>query len=294
MTVQPYPLRLSERAEAPDGPSSLIGKILRKPGPGGSSRAVTVLGYPDQRVLTGPLSGREVTSIAQRHPAWFGGGEPHLTAGLVDHGAGTPVRTCRTTTIAHVLWCADERTAYVLAGIDPGAGASAPIADRLARHAISPGDTIAIPAGISHAFGPGLLAYHLAVPAERNGPPPVPGHGLQRFEGFNRRTVCAAGAGFALERWKVTQPMPVDLAGSRWLLLTNLVEPVALAWRGGELIGRAESRLVPAGIESFTLVPDGIAYVLCAYVPDLPRDVVAPLRMAGYRDDEIATVVDIG
>jgi hypothetical protein len=39
------------------------------------------------------------------------------------------------------------------------------------------------------------------------------------------------------------------------------------------------------------VVPDGIAYVLCLYVPDLARDVVAPLRRAGYRDDEIAGVV---
>jgi mannose-6-phosphate isomerase len=38
----------------------------------------------------------------------------------------------------------------------------------------------------------------------------------------------------------------------------------------------------------FPLVPDGRAVVLACFVPDLQRDIVQPLRAAGYRDEAIA------
>lgn len=198
------------------------------------------------------------------------------------------------TVVAHVLWCTDDRSAHVLAGINAASGGDKRIPeDDLVRRPVSPGDTLVIPAGMPYAFGPGILAYHLSVLAAPAGgsADPVLTHGLSWFDGFNRRTICAASPAFALERWKVTQLFRLERANPRWMFLTNLVEPVALSWEGGsDLIGRAESRLLPASFPSFTLVPDGVAYVLCAYVPDLERDVSAPLRLAGYRDAEIATI----
>lgn len=294
--VRPYPLRLTEQVSDASGAPSLISRVLRKSLPGGNDGpSVAILGHPDQRVTTGPFAGTTLPRLAAAHPEWLGGdsGITHR-ASFEDHGGGTSVQVTGSILICHILWCAEERSAYVLAGIDPAASErkeNETGADHLIRRPVSPGDTLVIPARMPHAFGPGILACHVSVltTPDRDAPVPGPTHGLSRFEGFNRRTICAAGPGFILERWKITQPLRLHRGDARWMFMTNLVEPVALTWDGGsELVGRAESRLLPALLQTCTLIPDGIAYVLCGYVPDLVSDVVAPLRLAGYRDDEIA------
>lgn len=299
MTVRPYPLRLSERPEGSLTAPSLIGRVLRKPMGGESdARSVLILGDFDQRVIDGPLTGSSPRDIARAHPAWLEG-DAAITvhASFHDHGEDNAVEITGSTLVAHILWCADDRSAHVLAGIDATSGGDKGIPkDDLVRRPVSPGDTLAIPAGMPSAFGPGILAYHLTVPTAPVGGSAdlVPTHGLSWFDGFNRRTICAASTAFALERWKITQPLRLVRANPRWVFLTNLVEPVALSWASGsDLIGRAESRLLPASFPSFTLIPDGVAYVLCVYVPDLERDIITPLRLAGYRDDEIATVATL-
>lgn len=299
MTVQPYPLRLTEQPGAAGSSRSLIRRVLRKPVPNATgSRCVSILGHAGQSVTNGSFAGRQLTQMTERHRSWLAGGADltHLTS-FVDSGEGTAVLMGDSRLICHVLWCADERSAHVLAGIDPAASiGSVTDPERLIRRPISPGDTIVIPAGMPHAFGPGILAFHLRVEAgpDQAAHEAVPTHGLSRFQGFNRRTICAAGKGYALERWKTTQPLRLEREDERWMFVTNLVGPVAIVWNGGsEPIAGGESRLLPASLRSLTLVPDGIAYVLCAYAPDLMQDIVAPLRLAGYRNDEIATVMSI-
>jgi len=58
---------------------------------------------------------------------------------------------------------------------------------------------------------------------------------------------------------------------------------------GQEILGRAESCVLPAAIGEVEVVPegDGEASVVACYVPDMDRDVVGPLREAGYSDEEI-------
>lgn len=302
MTVRPYPLRLSERPEGTLAAPSLIGQVLRKTmGSEGHARSVSILGDPEQRVLDGPFAGAPLRRLAETHPSWLQGDAAiAVCASFHDHGGGTPVEIAGSTIVVHILWCADDRSAHVLAGIDAARDDSVTVEDDLIRRPVSPGDTLVIPAGMPYAFGPGILAYHLTVPAAPTGPVegssvPAPTHGLSWFDGYNRRTVCAASPAFALERWKITQPLRLKRAHPRWVFLTNLVEPVAISWEGGsDLIGRAESRLLPASLPPFTLIPDGIAYVLSVSVPDLEHDVVAPLRLAGYRNDEIAAIATLG
>lgn len=299
MTVRPYPLRLTELPNNASTGASLIRRVLRKSLPGDyDSSSISIIGHPDQHVMNGPFTMQRLDQVAASHRSWLVG-KPDLRhkASFEDHGKGTPVHVAGSALICHVLWCADDRSAHVLAGVDPAADdGSGTDPDRLVRRPVSPGDTITIPTGVPHAFGPGILAYHLCAPAVPNqeATVPIPTHGLSWFEGFNRRTICACGPGFVLERWKVTQPLRLHDDGSRWKFLTNLVEPVALAWEGGsELIGRAESRLLPASLRTCTIIPDGVAYLLCTYVPDLLRDIVTPLRLAGYRDDEIRSLGDL-
>lgn len=296
MTVRPYPLRLTERAGAARSAPSLLGRVLRGPAPGApDSLSTSILGDGDQRVANGSFAGQHLADVAASRQSWLEGG-----AGLshrvtfIDSSGGTAVRVSDSEVICHVLWCANERSAYVLAGVDPLANACTEVApDRLIRRSVSPGDTISIPAGMPHALGPGVLAYQLSVQASsgQQPPDPIPTHGLSRFHGFNRRTTCAAGPEFLLERLKVTQPLHLQRPHDRWMFVTNLVDPLAISWDGGtDLIGRAESRLLPASLRECTFVPSGVAYVLCVSVPDLTHDVVAPLRQAGYRDDEIAAL----
>ena len=232
----------------------------------------------------------------------------------------------------HILWCADG--ASILTGVRPGlsdddlrAAFLAEDYDRVMfRHPIAPGDTVYVPGGVLHTFGPDTLIFEIqqtsdiaqsVMPTDlagnrhpdeiwrqnieatlrelRRDPQPQPTHGLERHVGHNRVTVCTAGPYFTLERWKLTEPLTLKLPAGRCATLTNLVEPVGLTWHGGtDLVARAESRVLPAALEEVTVIPDGLAYILVCYVPDVAADIVAPLRDAGYGDEEIAALGEVG
>jgi mannose-6-phosphate isomerase len=70
--------------------------------------------------------------------------------------------------------------------------------------------------------------------------------------------------------------------------------PVEIEYEGGaEKLERAESCVLPAAIGEVRVVPEGEASLIVCYVPDLERDVVVPLRDAGYSDDEIRTLGEV-
>lgn len=231
----------------------------------------------------------------------------------------------------HILDCADD--ASVLVGIRPGLGRDdirqglldQRWDDVLLRYPIDPGETVYVPGGVLHSFGPDTVIFEIqqtsdlaqtAMLADNLGlafsdeqrlaniealmdelkvePWPRPVHGLTRFEGTVRIVVGCAGPYFALERWNLAVPFDVPARPDRCLTLTNLGDPVAVSWDGGvELLERAESCVIPAAMPGFTLVPDGQAVVLACFVPDFPRDIVEPLRRAGYSDAEIATLGEV-
>ena len=63
---------------------------------------------------------------------------------------------------------------------------------------------------------------------------------------------------------------------------------------GSEALGRAESCILPAAIGEVQVLPrGGEASVVACYVPDLRRDVVEPLREAGYSDEEIRDLGEV-
>jgi mannose-6-phosphate isomerase len=63
---------------------------------------------------------------------------------------------------------------------------------------------------------------------------------------------------------------------------------VELGYEGGaEGLGRAESCILPAGMGDVEITPEGEATLVACYVPDMERDVVGPLREAGYSGEEI-------
>ncbi|HEV2527312.1 MAG TPA: hypothetical protein VGT61_02540 [Thermomicrobiales bacterium] len=231
----------------------------------------------------------------------------------------------------HILDCADDAT--VLVGVRPElsrddieqALREERWGDVLHRYPIAPGETIYVPGGTLHTFGPDAVVFEIQQtsdlgvtamkedifgqpkPAEEReadlaelmrdidlAPQPRPVHGLTRYEGDVRIVAGCAGPHFALERWNLAVPYDVPARPDRCLTLTNLGEPVAITWDGGvELLDTAESCVIPAAMPGFTLVPDGKAVVLACFVPSFPRDIVEPLRAAGYGDDQIATLGDV-
>ena len=226
----------------------------------------------------------------------------------------------------HILWA--EPDASILAGIKEGfsrqdlfdAFKRQDYDSVMARYPIQSGDTVYVPGGILHTFGPGTLIAEVqqtsdlgqfVMPEDLYGnrldeeewnanieatldelkmdfmPRPNPGLALE--DGTNRRTLCCAGPHFALESWSLGTAHTAPVRPERFLTLSNVGEgSVQLRYAGGvESLGRAESCVLPAGIGEVEVVPDGVADLVVCYVPDLERDVVGPLREAGHSDEEI-------
>ena len=234
----------------------------------------------------------------------------------------------------HILWAADDAT--ILAGIKEGSSREDLISAFKAqdygavmpRHGIAPGDTVYVPGGILHTFGPDTLILEVqqtsdlgqfVMPFDLYGNRlseeewdanieatldelktdflPRPNPGLVLENDANRRVLCCAGPHFALERWTLTEPHTEPAHPRRFFTLSNVGEgPVTLEYEGGtQTLGRAESRVMPAAIGEVRVVPgetDGASLVAC-YVPDLDLDVVGPLRDAGYSDEEIRTLGEV-
>ncbi len=72
-------------------------------------------------------------------------------------------------------------------------------------------------------------------------------------------------------------------------------DPAHIEYTGGtETLGRGESCILPAAMGEARIVPEGEASLIVCYVPDLRRDVIAPLREAGYSDEEIRELGETG
>jgi mannose-6-phosphate isomerase len=295
-------------------------------------------------VVAGPFAGRTLHEVTMTHPdevvgeGWRG---PHfpLLAKFLDASRMLPVHLHADDETAarlhgepngkteawHILWCAES--ASILAGIKPGTSEADLISafadqayDRvMPRHPIHPGQTIHVPGGVLHSFGPDTLIFEIqqtsdlaqhVMPTDLHGNRlddetwqgniaktlaelrtdylPVPHDGLAKptpdaEPDGNRFVVGAAGPAFALERWTIAHPHHEPARPDRCLTLTNLGNRVSLAYRGGTFdLGRAESCVVPAALGAFTLVPDGRTALIACYVPDLEHDVIGPLQATGH------------
>lgn len=234
----------------------------------------------------------------------------------------------------HILWAAPD--ASILAGIKPGTTRDELIAAFEAqdydavmpRYPIKAGDTVYVPGGVLHSFGPDTLIFEIqqtsdlgqsvmptdlygnqhspeqwranieATLAElRTEPLPEPNPGLARpsAEPGNTLVVGAAGPYFALERWTLTEPHHEPARPDRALILANVGAPVGISYDGGEeTLNRAESCIIPAAIGEFTIIPgdEGASLIAC-YVPDMQRDIIEPLRAAGHDDAAIRSLGDV-
>jgi mannose-6-phosphate isomerase len=234
----------------------------------------------------------------------------------------------------HILWC--EPGASILAGIKPGlshdelrrAFKAQDYDAVMPRHEIQAGDTVYVPGGILHSFGPGTLIFEVqqtsdltqhVMPADLRGnrlseeewdrnieqtlrelrthflPKPNPGLARPSAEPGNRFVIGGAGPHFAIERWALTEPHVEAVRPDRCLTVSNVGDPLRIGWGGGEMtLGRAESCILPAAIGEAAMTPTGEGgdLIVC-YVPDLERDVIAPLRAAGHDDAAIAALGEV-
>jgi mannose-6-phosphate isomerase len=354
--MQTYPIKLTYHVRSYYFGERLIPELLgKRDAPAGVvAETWEVSDYRDApaTVTNGPYAGRTLHDLVAEFPralvgeGWSG---PHfpLLEKFLDASHMLPVHlhaddeTARVkhgephgkTEAWHILWAAEGAT--ILAGVKEGLGREelfeafkAKDYDAvMLRYPIRAGDTVYVPGGIIHTFGPDTLIFEVqqtsdlgqfVTPTDLYGEPldeetwdanidaaldelktdylPRPNPGLVVEDAPNHRVLCCAGPHFALERWTLTGPHAEPSHPARCITLSNVGEPVRLEYPGGtETLGRAESCVIPAAIGEVRVVPgeDREASLICCYLPDLERDVVARLREAGYSDEEIRALGEI-
>jgi mannose-6-phosphate isomerase len=197
------------------------------------------------------------------------------------------------------------------------------------RFPIKAGDTVYVPSGVLHSFGPDTLIFEVeqtsdlaedVMPIDMQGNSrsqdewekcinttldelrthyqPRSFAGLSLRDGANRHVLTCAGPYFALERWILTEPHIEPDHPWRCMTLSNVGTPVRIEYRGGsETLATGESCIIPAALSGVRMVPtqqDGTASLIACYVPDLERDIVMPLRKMGYSDQEIRALGEVG
>ncbi len=231
----------------------------------------------------------------------------------------------------HILWAASG--ASVLAGVRPDLSRDH-LFQRfqnqeydavMYRYPIRAGDTVYVPGGVLHSFGPDTLIFEIqqtsdlaqsVMPNDLFGTPhsadtwtrninaaldelrteykPRPNAGLSRTIANNRYVVCCAGPHFALERWTLKEPHIEQAHPRRCITVTNIGAPCSIQYSGGDdTLGSAESCILPAAIGEVRFMPSDEARLLIGYVPDADVDIIAPLRDAGYSDSDIRALGEI-
>lgn len=299
------------------------------------------------RVTDGPLAGHSLRDLAQNHPdelvgpGWRGERFPLLTK-FIDASGPLPVHlhaddaTARRlegepngkTEAWHVLDAEPGATALVgvRAGVDRERLHQALLAEDfdavMRRLPVRAGQTLYVPGGTLHSFGPGTVVYEIEQTSDiqqhampwrmedgstlgeeerdanlrrlleqwRSEPRPdfQPGLCVPVDDGVERTMLCA-GPYFALERWRTGTAAPLVRDFSTALVLSNAGGPVTVE-SGGQraLLGRARTLLLPAALGGVRI--EGPADVLAGYLPDLEHDVRAPLLAAGHGRAAVAAL----
>ena len=229
----------------------------------------------------------------------------------------------------HILWAKEGAT--ILAGMKSG------VTEEQARQAfrncdytavvheypIKTGDTVYIPGGVIHSFGPDALVYEIqqtsdlgqnVMPTDLFGnrysekawhsnieavleelewaPQPQPTQGLSITNDQVTRTILAAGAYFALERWTLSDTS-TRYSFDRAQILTNLGNPLTIAIDQHHYVVHAgQTCLLPAGLKYVDLQCDRQGDFLLSYIPDIPRQIISPLQQAGFSSAQIQALGD--
>jgi mannose-6-phosphate isomerase len=323
-----YPLLLSFGIRRYAFGARLIPDRLGKPGLPGGVIAETweVSDHDDEPavVLNGAYRGRRLRELVAafpgevERPGWSG---PHLPllVKFLDASHRLPVHVHPDDAAAravyraangkdeawHVVWAAPG--ASVLAGVRPGVDLAAlrsafragAYDDVLLRHPVAAGDTVLVPGGVLHGFGPDTLIVEVqqtsdlaesVMPDDVYGRPlapdawaagleralaiatsdarPRPQPGVEVATGALRRTVGCRGERFVLERWTLSSAVTVAPGEGGFVTLTNLGDAVDVEHeRGVVTLPRAASCLLPAALVEVRLHPSGQGDLVACFEP---------------------------
>lgn len=349
-----YPLKLTTPIRTYTFGERLIPERLGKRGLPEGTIAETweVSGYRDAMgtVVNGSFKGRTLQDLTATYPSelvgqgWQG---PHfpLLAKFIDASHMLPVHLHADNETAarlhnepngkteawHILWAAPGAT--VLAGLKSDftrehlfeAFVAQDYDAVMVRHPIHTGETIYVPGGVIHSFGPDALVFEIqqtsdlgqfVMPSDlyghqlsqdewhaginatldelRNTYQPRPTAGLKLQDGDNYRVVSAAGPYFALEHWTLNQPYLEPSHPHRLLTLSCVSGTLQLEFtEGSEQLEQGESCILPAAIGKVHILPEQQASLVACYVPNLQVDIIEPLRAAGYDNQQIQELGDV-
>ncbi|WP_017574807.1 class I mannose-6-phosphate isomerase [Nocardiopsis kunsanensis] len=298
-------------------------------------------------VIGGPLAGRSLRSLVEEFPqelmgrGWRGAFFPLLTK-FIDAEGALPVHLHPDdATAARVENQAVGKTeAWHILQADPGATALCGVREGVGRDQlhkalvaqdfdsvlrrlpVRAGETIYVPGGTLHSFGPRTLVHEIEQTSDlqqhamrwnmEDGSPVDDQQWRSNLEALMAevrldsrpdfhtglrigvgdgvdRVFCCAGPHFALERWRAGTAEPLRRSFSTAQILTNVGPPVQVSAHGrSEELGRGRSLLLPAVMEQVRI--PGPADVLFGYLPDLALDVREPLTAAGYSPELIASL----
>lgn len=301
-------------------------------------------------MVSGTLAGRTLRELSQQYPdellgrGWRGPYFPVLTK-FIDATGMLPVHLHANDEAArrleqqpngkteawHILDAAPGATALV--GVMPGVDREV-LRDALLRQEfdtvmrrlpVRAGETIYVPGGTIHSFGPHTLIYeieqtsdiqqhamtwnmedgsHVSVDQWHNNidklleewdPEPRPDFhpGLRiRVSDGIERVVCCAGPYFALERWRVGGAEPLTYSFETAIILSNVGGPILIrTGHWADILGRAETVLLPAALRQVQIGPP--KDVLIGFLPDIERDIREPLAVASYAPEIIAELGEV-
>lgn len=183
---------------------------------------------------------------------------------------------------------------------------------------VFPGDVINIPAGLVHAIGAGIILAEIQqnsdityrvydygrIDANGNKRPLHiekalevidfnSGNRREKAEGLTirpnvnvQKKYLVANPYFAVELDTIQGLMDERADGSKFYIYFITEGSGEIRYDNGSVpIAQGESVLIPAALGAYTL--QGNLKALKTYVPDLAQDIVAPLKQAGYSENEI-------
>jgi mannose-6-phosphate isomerase len=350
-----YPIKFSTHIRSYSfGGSGIKHRLLKANLPDGIvAETWEISDYKDTAgtVANGSLSGTAMHDLVQKFPdelvgkGWSG---PHfpLLEKFLDAAHMLPVHlhaddeTARCkycepngkTESWHIVWA--ETGATILLGVKPGhsrqslfnAFKAQAYDDVVPRFPIKTGDTIYVPAGVLHSFGPGTIVFEVqqtsdlaqtVMPTDLYGGRhteeqweqninavldelrpefnPKPNPGLLKKSNDNQYLVGSAGPYFVLERWTLSGVHKEPSHENRCMTISSVQGSVAINYGSGgtEKLEQGNSCLVPAAIGDYQIVPEREAVLMVCYVPDLDIDVRKPLRDAGHTTADIKLLGEI-
>ena len=300
------------------------------------------------KILNGELAGKKLRELIETYPeeivakGWSGPHFPILTK-FLDASHMLPVhlhaddKTAKEkynepngkTEAWYILWAADD--ASILVGIKDGyskedlfAAFKAQDYDKVMyRFPIKTGDTVYVPSGILHSFGPGTLIYEVQQTSDLGNDVmphdlfknkrseeewdkhiyetldelktdflPKPNKGLVIQEDSGEKKICCASKYFVLEHWLLNNDKTISNF-NKFINLTNLGQTIEIQHpQGSELLRKGESCIVPAAVPEFTIITDN-ASLLVSYLPGLEAEVIKPLLIAGYSAEQISSLGEL-